>query len=219
MEIIESSIAKETPFRYSSSLILGLSIGNSYFSNENIFELISFASFWSSRIYIMIPDAPMVYSLMAKDYHYGKALREVTRKSNNLANKCKKAIGELRLEKYVQIIRWRDISATPDRHRSYISSLEIVNKSYDSDIEFRKSARETTRAVLLKENSALTEAKIDIGVKFLLEELAFILNSNAILGEKWTVYVYHNKMQLLVDIINSKYNIKTNPNVDWMVIA
>ncbi len=213
LKIKESSISEDVIHSKDISLIIGISINNSYFKEGNIKKLLMWASLYSSSIYIMIPDEPMVHTLIACGNSKEKSERISRLKANSLENKCSRLIKELSL-RCVTIIRWDYLI----NNKEYLNTFSQINKAYEQDISFNNAIRKATIEVL-KNNSILeiTIENINIGVEFFLKELAFITYSNLILKVKDTAYVYHKTTEILRDIIYKNYYFHSNSNVDFIV--
>ena len=212
MEIKEySSIGNEVA-QGGQTLVVGISINNSYFKAENLEKLIAWASARARSVYLMIPDEPAAYTLMALGKTEEVAKKTARRKSNTLENKCRSIIQHLAIDN-AEVIRWRDI--TPSRH--YQNALVGIHQAYNDDIYFRQAIISTTRAVLKNGGTAGPDSNaIKTGIEFLFQELAFITQANSILGEGKTAYVYHHTMHVLKNIIEGQYSFKADPHVGFI---
>jgi tRNA-dependent cyclodipeptide synthase len=196
------------------SCIIGVSINNSYFKDENIRNLLIWASSFAKSLYIMIPDEPAIHTLLALGYSKEKAERKARLKSNNVENKCVRIISDLKI-KNVIILRWKDIKVSP----LYVKRLNEIRSLYTSDQFFKDAIDSTTKNVILGNISGvITNEQINLGINFLFEELAFILHSTIILGESNVMYVYHKTMELMKNIIAGKYDISSSLNVHFITI-
>lgn len=213
LQIKEASLSDKVFTNKESSFIIGLSINNSYFKENNIKKLLVWSSLHAKSTYVMIPDEPMVHTFIALGYDKNKAEKIARLKANALENKCLRLVQELDLV-YVTIIRWGSIV----NNEHYINALKQIKEAYKLDNNFNQAIRKATVEVV-KNNSILeiTEEKINIGVEFFLKELAFISYSNLILEVKDTAYVYHRTTEVLRDIIYKKYSFHSSPNVDFIV--
>lgn len=215
MKIIESSDGLDDISNYRYSLILGISINNSYFNCENLEKLISWAVIQSNHVYIMIPDEPAIHTLMAIGYQRKEAENKSRLKSNALTNKCTRIIENLSQKDVIHIIRWKDLV----NNNHYKKAYYLIEKAYEYDYAFRYDIRETTRAVLDSSVQNSTKENIDTGVIFLLKELAFILYSNLILNEEKTLYMYHKTMGILKNILRGEYqHLEINTNVGFVTV-
>lgn len=214
MEIKETSLKNiEDLKRKEISFIIGISINNSYFKPENIKKLISWSSNFAKSIYIMIPDEPSVYTMMACGRSQEESIKISRLKSNNIENKCLRIISDLKVEN-ITIIRWKNVKD----NIFYLNAKKQIKNLYYLDVDFKNAIIQTTKNVILANvGSVVSESSIDLGVNFLFEELAFILYSTVILKEEKTIYVYHKTMQLMKDIIENKYNnLLFNSNIDFI---
>lgn len=205
MEIREYSPIGNEVAQGGQTLVVGISINNSYFKQENLEKLIHWASATAQSVYIMIPDEPAVYTLMALGKTEEDSVRAARLKSNVLENKCVKVAQVLNVNT-VKVIRWKDIIP----NEKYQNALVEIKQAYNVDTAFREAVRSTTGAVLQDGGS------IEIGIEFLFQELAFISQANQILGVGKTAYVYHKTMDILRDIIAGEYCFKADPCVGFI---
>jgi cyclo(L-tyrosyl-L-tyrosyl) synthase len=214
MKIIESSSVGTEVLDERQTIILGVSINNSYFKKGNLERLITWASSKAKNVIVMIPDKPSVYTMVACGYEHDKAEREARLKANSLENKVIEIVAEHWI-KNVSVIRWNKLVGNP----RYLESLVQMKHEYDTDLCFRHATRQMTAEVITNGTSAAaSKDQVDTGVCFLLEELAFILNAPAILGEEKVAYVYHKPIKILKDLLAGEYHYEPLPNVEFMTV-
>ncbi|MCL5407244.1 MAG: tRNA-dependent cyclodipeptide synthase [Patescibacteria group bacterium] len=214
MKIISQSSAGKESIENHDSALIGLSIRNSYFKEDNLKELIKWADENFANVFIMIPDIPAVDTLKSLGYNENRARQKAQLASNNLENKCISIIEEFGIEDKSKIIRWEDVINNPE----YTSSYKKLCDLYELDQNFKQDVRDSTNAVIEFHGSDLpSEKAINIGVGFLLKELAFISESAKILGVKKCAYIYHRPMSVYENLISGKYNIKTHENSGYII--
>ena len=212
MEITETSIVGQQVLEERQTLIIGISLNNSYFKEENLRKLITWATGHSESVYIMIPDEPAVHTLSALGETEKEAQRIAQLKSNNLANKCNRIIQENQLTT-VRVIRWKDFK----ENASYVQTLFDIKTAYGNDVILKQSLREATTHVLHAGGTrVVTEGEIDLGTQFLFKELAFITHADTILGVQKVAYVYHRTMPVLREIVEGIYSFKASPNIGFI---
>jgi tRNA-dependent cyclodipeptide synthase len=214
MKIAEFSIAGREALNEHKTIIVGMSVNNSYFNEENIKKLLLWARENSESIYVMIPDIPAVSTFLSLGYSNVDAERKARLKSNNLENKCKKIIEQLGIQDVI-IIRWEDLMGS----FQYLESIAAIKYAYGNDCSFKDALRSTTRNVLVHAGKAeITDELIDYGVLFLLQELAFITQSSRVLQQDKVAYVYHQTMDVLKNIISGRYTFLSDPNVGFVTV-
>ena len=206
LTISECSSVGSLVLKEKGSIIVGISINNSYFKEPNLEKILSWSQCNASKVYIMIPDEPSIHTLIAIGYAHKKAENITRLKSNALENKCLKIIQGLNSSVF-NVLRWKSIVGS----LAYLESLCEMNNLYCTDVNFRKALRDTTAEVVSKYiQHAPTEIEIDNAVVFLIKELSFICNSNNILDSSNVAYLYQNTMNVLRDIVYGKYSFKTS---------
>lgn len=211
LHVKESSVIGQEVLNEQQSIIIGISINNSYFKEENLLRLISWGSTRAQSVAIMIPDLPAISTLMALGMPEDKARREARKKANNLENKCRAIIERLSLQD-ISIVRWESIVG----NINYLQALIAIKEAYDQDDLFRIALRSTTEEVIAAHmHETPSASRIDTGVQFLLQELAFICRSPKIIRQEKVAYVYHHTMQVMKDIMEDKYSFKA-PSVGFI---
>ncbi len=195
------------------AIIIGISINNSYFKEENIEKLLLWATAHTEKVYIMIPDEPAIHTLVALGKSEKRAETLARLKSNSLENKCREIMKRFNLD--ARIIRWKSIRES----QQYLSVLSKIERAYNAEIGFREAIREMTAKVLSNGKMVSTSDKeIEEGIKFLFKELAFIVYSDRILQEQKTAYVYHKTMHVMKDIFENRYSFRPSPNVGFLTV-
>ena len=98
--------------------------------------------------------------------------------------------------------------------------MKEIEALYSKNKLFQKYCDDTTKEVLngkTKENIDFEKA-VKIGVKYLLEELAFVLASPLIFGVSKTAYIYHNRWPIYENLVNGKYDKKVRNDVGFFLV-
>ncbi len=193
--------------------VIGISLDNSYFSQENIEKILSWCDEpeWAVSNVIMIPDEPFVHTLVASGIPEQEAIKKARLKANALENKCKKVQTKNQLEIY----RWSRVK----KEISYIVSLDMINSLFLNNESFKKNCCTLTRDVLINRGvDEPSDAQIHRGVRFILEELAFIYGSKNIAGAGSTCYVYHKKFDILYYLLSGQYSIPGTDEVFSLIL-
>lgn len=212
MHIIDSS---EKLISNTQTILLGISINNSYFKESNLEKIIKWSKEYGKNTYIMIPDEPAVHTMIALGASSNDAERKARLKSNSLENKCRVLIECLGVEG-TTIIRWGSLAPS----LLYLESLCEIKYAYDHDPLFQERLRSATKEVLVANGCADTRSSVlDDGVVFLLKELAFIARADVILSEPKVLYVYHKTMAVLKEIIQGRYMFKPSAGVGFLTVS
>lgn len=214
MIIHSKSDTGDKAFKEKEGALIGLSIRNSYFKDENLHELISWAKDNFKHVNIMCPDQPAVHTLRSLGYDEKKAKEKANLACNNLENKCKRIIEELGIAGRSKIIRWDDL----EKNEKYNSMYRKMKELYEKDSAFRNDARGATKQVIEHHGTELPmEEAIDIGIEFFLKELALILNAADILGIPKSAYIYHKEMPVLEKLLNGEYSFAPPKNNGYII--
>ncbi len=195
-------------------LAFGVSLYNSYFTEDRITRLLQKVAGPNRSIYLVIVDLPVAHNLRAigKDDLYIK--NKIRQHGNNMVNRCRRAVETSGVE--ATILNWEAIASS----NLYKVGVERFHKLYEEDPKFREEARKVTSGVLSNKLRVIaTEQQIDVAVSFVLEELAFFWRGDEILGEDKLVNAYHSEMKILRDLIAGAYHIEVRPSISHRVIS
>ncbi len=197
--------------------IIWMSTGNSYFSPDNIQRIIEFCSERFSVIRILAPFEPAIHTYKSIGYEEKRASRKAKLNSNRLKNHTRKTIEKISNKKIdIKIIDW-DADISSNEH--YKKILKAIEKLYSENESFQKNADSTTEQVLKNKIKPGKDAQesVKTGVRYLFEELAFVLASPLIFQVKQTAYIYHKRWPILENLVNGKYD-KIRKNVGFLLI-
>lgn len=207
--------------------IIAMSIGNSYFNEKKIGELLPFANNHFSDLRILIADIPSIHTYQAIGYDEKTAKKKTRLAGNRLRNYCNRVIAKMSGNNLKHSIRFIDWNKEVSKNKEYQKQLKIIKELYDKHLDFkdhvhhevkirheiclqcfREDSRNTTREVLqnkIKESINI-ESAIEEGVKYLLEELAFLLASPNIFSVNNVVYLYHMNWPIYINLIDGMYD-------------
>lgn len=213
MKIVETSTVGAAVLQSrTQTIVLGVSINNSYFKEGNLEQLLLWAPQYAGRVYVMIPDEPMISTFMELGYSEKDAIKKSRLKANNLEAKCRRVIIKHTL--FINVVRWRDINRV-----EYTKALSAITALYELDTSFQNDIYRATESVI-HSNGVVNPSgqQIDIGVNFLLKELAFITYADQILVKEKVAYIYNKTTEVLRYIIDGKYMFKASPNIGYATV-
>lgn len=191
-------------------VVVGVSIGNPYFTAGNIERVLLFTEKRFRRCKIFIADASARHTFQALGYSTSDAVRKARLRGNNLRNKCEHAMRTLGIDSST-FVDWTKVVGS----QAYRKHLETLAVLFSFNSAFRRDAEAATRSVLEKRSDLSEHAgSIEIGVRFLLEELAFLLASPEIYGEREVTYLYHQEWPVFQSLIRGEYE-GTAPHPIW----
>lgn len=191
---------------------IGISLGNKYFTKENIKAYIYWAlRYAKSDVLVVIGDLIHAINLEVLDSRSPEAaLRKALELGDVKFAEVKQIIDELKPEEQakVKLARWRDIL-----HSNYYQeNLAIVLAEYKNNPEFRDCIREIVREGRKDRTETiakLSEERLDRLVEYILNELPHFINGvqGYAGGEVYTVLPYPGLSKLdylFVDIQNKR---------------
>jgi cyclo(L-tyrosyl-L-tyrosyl) synthase len=173
--------------------LIGISPFNSYFSEERIGAIVDFCARDGRPVALFIPDDVTRFTLQARGYTAGEAVRKTRRQIQYLRNKIGRAVGD----PSVPVIGCAELETNVAYARHHAAFLD----AFEADPVFRQSCLETTRWVLsAKEDEEVGMEAALLGVRYLLAELPLFFNAPAILGVPEVVFVYHQCPELIAGL-------------------
>lgn len=215
MDLLNGTQESEMILEESSALLVGISLYNSYFTQEKLNELIRWTSVYKKRTLAIVTDLPVMHNLIAMGKTEAYAKRKVRRHGRNMELRCERAIS-LSGSSLTQIHLWDKFVG----HQVYQRGLEKMNHLYVRDAHFAICARDMTQQVLNNKLGVYAnDDEVEIAVSFLLEELAFLCWSDNLLGEDSVTYIYHQEMVILSKLIRGEFDIEISSNVHHLVVC
>ena len=198
--------------------IIWMSVGNPYFNPEVIKNIVEFCSKKFSKIRILVPFEPAQYTFQALSNDENKAKSKARLNSNRLKNHTQRVLDQIKNKSSdIKIINWSEDILPKEEYKKSLKEIETL---YSTNKLFQKDCNETTREVLngkTKENIDFEKA-VKIGVKYLLEELAFVLASPLIFDVSKTAYIYHHRWPIYENLVNGEYDKKVRNDVGFLLV-
>ncbi len=198
--------------------VIGMSPGNSYFSEEVIEWLLQEVTKQYGAAVVFIADIPAISTYEAVGYSEREARAKAVLKSNNLKNKVARAIENLNLNgKDVHVVDWQNEA---EGNAEYQRHYELMRKMYEENQKFREDVDGTTASVL----KGFGKENLDIQVAtrtanhYLLAELAFLEYAPSYLGTKKITYVYHRSWPVYEKYIGGEYDGQPKSNLSFQIV-
>lgn len=200
--------------------ILGMSPGNSHFSESAIEALIGTAVRRFPHVLVMIPDIPAIDTYCALGYAFSQAKEKAVVKGGNLLrNRTGRVLSHMAgVEQKVRILDWKaDIAP----HPAYGGSRARMEKLYTCSQAFRKAVNETTQHVLEKFDRDIPdmEGATEKAAKYLLAELSFLDAAREILNIQHIDFIYHRPWPIYERLIKGEFDGVKRPHMGFTLIG
>lgn len=206
-------------FEKNAYYIIGMSPGNSYFKDEEITYLLKTSIERFGRVAILIADIPAISTYIALGYTENRARRDkAIPKGNALKNRVRKVMKQLGYaDELVKIIDWEKEIQSND---GYLKEYQKIEQLYKANTNFRKSANSTTQTVLESAGKQIEnlEKATEIGVHYLLSELAFLNFAPSFFCVNKAIYIYHKNWPVFEDYISGKFDNVVKPELDFFLL-
>jgi len=187
-------------------VVVGVSPFNSYFTEEKIAELISWAKANFRAFHIYVPDGPSQFTLEALGYPETKARKKASRQGRWLLNKIRRALCAAELEegKAEQLIL---CSKSLEHDEAYRRLSQEVDAICAVEASFYEGCVETSRWVLngqAGDPEEVTREMLESAVRYLKAELPLFMDSPAIVGASSSVFAYHQCPPFLESLFQTR---------------
>jgi tRNA-dependent cyclodipeptide synthase len=207
-------------------VVMVISPENSYYtnaSNNNIQEHLKCCIKNFSKVYVMIPEGPMVHDYLAEGYDVQSAQRKSRLKCNNLRNKTQRSIdalvsnGNSAVGEKIEVLDWtQDI----ETDKNYIEELYSLTTMYLFNERFRTTVNSAVVDVLKnRKKGKVGEKATSVGSNYVLEELAFMVAAPKMFNQEKMCYSYHKSWKIFEDYINGEFDGKEKKELGFVVIA
>lgn len=199
--------------------IVGLSVGNSYFTQGTIDELLEETTNRFSQTIIMITDKLALHTYKAVGYNHEKAEKKARLDGNALRNRVERSIENVikeEAQQNIELVDWEEVQKT----KSYQQEYENILHLYENNQEFKNVVRDNTKKVLnrkLKPGVKMEQA-IDEAKNYLLKELAFLLATPDIYNQRQVADIYHKNWPVFEKLINGEYNGVQRRDLGFIII-
>lgn len=201
--------------REGGTVVVGMSLRNPYFSSrENIAGLLGFTISHFSEVNIFITSRIAVHTYEGLGYTPQRAATKARLQGNAIRNRVIDQLSSFadgRAE--VNLVDW---DAGVEGHPAFKREHEYLVRLHDRLGDFRHEVRKTTAQVLAVD---VESPQVDIGVPFLLKELAFLLASPEILQVKKVGYIYHRRWPIFENLINGEYDGAARAHIGFLIVA
>ncbi|RLU02073.1 MAG: tRNA-dependent cyclodipeptide synthase [Ketobacter sp.] len=173
------------------SLLIGMSPGNGYFTEENMMHIIGGLCECAPKAYIVIPDLPHVNNFLGMGYPKDIAQRKAKKDINQTKNRLYRAIARLHEKNITNfcLLHWTESIAS---EHIFQDTLTQVMQEYSLNKNFQHCINQVTQDYLLARSQGRTTLNMDValGAIYYLEELALFASQARLFGEKLTVAYY-----------------------------
>lgn len=185
------------------NLGIGISLGNKWFTTENIVELTKWTlSYTKDKVIIYVADSIHAINLEVRNnITFEAAKRNVDRKGMQILEDIKKEV-EARFseseKERIMYLRWNDI--VDDEYQKKVTYLY---KKYKEDVNFANSINNLVREFTNKEERKFSDSQIERLGNYILEELPECLcrvNMGGIVCDAY-VYPHDGPVTILVEKI------------------
>ncbi|WP_129842985.1 tRNA-dependent cyclodipeptide synthase [Streptomyces sp. RFCAC02] len=183
--------------------LIGVSPGNSYFSESRITGLLTWAAARCRAVHVMIPDSAFTHTLLALGYSPGRARRKTSSEASRIRNRVERAAAAAALRPgTLTVFRLAEIEASA----VYRDLLRRAQEAYRDDAATRDSVARVVAPVLRGhlDGASPTADQLDEAAAYLLAETPLLLDTPGLLGVPSSAGIYHRHVAFIDDIYAGK---------------
>lgn len=174
------------------SVLIGMSPGNGYFTEQNIINILYGACQVSPKVYLVVPDEPHIHNYMGIGYPFDKAKRKAKKDNNQTNNRLRRAIEVLRNDLSIEnfsVINW---SREIETNKTYLDNYNLILKAYTENSDFQHCTNTLTYRYLESRLTSRSVLNILVceGVKYYLKELALFTSMSSIIDDNPLIAYY-----------------------------
>lgn len=200
-----SKISECELFGNKEFILIGVSLGNSYFSEERLELIIRGFSKSFQRVAILLVDDLAKHNFKAMGYDEKKIKKKIKNSANHTSNRIKGVIdrtNNLYKKNNIKFYKWSYVES----FEAYHNSLEDVAQLYKSDALFRQNIFNTTSNVIKKYlNSELIQESVEEAKWYFLKELAFGCSINQIFKEEKVLTSYYEDFKFYREFFETSF--------------
>ncbi len=175
-----------------SSILVGISPGNGYFSEKNMISILSGLCKLSPFVYILVPGEIHIHNFLGIGYTADMARKKAKKDTNQTNNRLARVVDIMQSELCISNFKIIDWSSEIEVNTRYQNNLCLILKEYDNNKEFQLSVNVMTYRYLTSRAKCRTINKLNVseGVLYYLKELALFSAFINIFGEKVIIAYY-----------------------------
>ena len=195
--------------------IIGMSVGNSYFTEQVLNNLLPLSNQLFSSVRIFVTDVPARHTFEALGYDSRQAESKARLRGNAIRNKCLRASASEQIT--CDFVDWKsDVEA----NNCYIEARTRIDALYRNSAGFGEAVQKAALEVIA--NSSKTnidpKTKIDIAAQYLIEELAYLDVAPEIHGIAKYAYIYHRPWPIFEHFVAGDFDGRTRDKLGIVLI-
>ncbi|MEA2027434.1 MAG: tRNA-dependent cyclodipeptide synthase [Campylobacterota bacterium] len=200
-----SEINKSEMFNAKEFAFIGISLGNSYFSEERL-ELI-FKAFSSNfkRVAVLLVDELSVHNYRVLGYDEKKTKKKLKANANRAINRMSRAMEKtntLHQKNNIEFYRWSDV----EQFDTYHDVLKKITHLYETNSEFKDTIVQITKDVIEKYlHEQFCDAFLDESKWYFLKEIAFGCCINEFFNEDKVLNCYYQDFKFYREFFETNY--------------
>lgn len=182
------------------SIGVGISLGNKWFTIQNITELVQ----WSlnyTKDYVIVYVADFIHAInleIRSRITYEKALERADKMGTSILEEVKvnleKVLSAEDFEK-IKFVKWKDVV-----DESYQEKVHFLYDKYENDFLFKESIQDIVKNGISKEERLFSKDDINRLGHYLIEEMPEVLSKVKMVGLDCDAYVYPNSGEFVTFI-------------------
>jgi len=200
-----SEISQCEMFNSKEFAFIGISLGNSYFSEERLELILKSFSMNFKRVVILLVDKLSMHNYRAIGYDEQKIKKKVKANSHRAINRISRAIEKTKSvskKENIEFYQWSDVEAFD----AYHDALEKITQLYETYDQFKDTITEITKEVIEKYlHEQFNETFLNESKWYFLKELAFGSCINDFFHEENVLNCYYQDFKFYREFFENDY--------------
>ena len=172
------------------NISIGISLGNKFFSKENLREYLKWSlKYTKGKIIFLIADKihAINYSVRSSDESKNRNIKRALKEGDKIKKKLEELILELSIKEQskVKILRWEEYEQEDGFYKNFIS---IICDEFENNKRFREKILSLIKS-MINDRKFSNEEYLELS-KYLLEEFVFSYSGVKIDSEYFGMYIY-----------------------------
>ncbi|MGP3971592.1 tRNA-dependent cyclodipeptide synthase [Streptomyces sp. 6N223] len=198
-------------------VLIGVSPGNSYFSEARITDLLRWAAARFRRVDVVIPDSAEVETWRALGYADDQAHRRARAKAGRVRNRVTRAwlAAGVPSDRF-GLLLLSEIAGWPRYERLLRESEDAIDTDSALHDTYLRVAGKALRSHL--HGAEPTRAQAERAMRYLVAETPLLLDTPGLLGVDSSVAVYHHRLEFLDQVFHGQSALRPSSRQGFVVV-
>ena len=229
---MECALSRGKRFLMDKSIpkMVGVSMGNSYYTEKRIYNTLKHFSQHTESLYCFFPDKINIHNFTAagcSETKSNRMVRQLTNKCNRWIDNSISKLNNDNINIKVSRINW---TSELESNQFYLESLNFIKQLYMNNTSFADSINSCSYQAVLgyrksytkqdrNTDTTVTQSELNEASNYLLKEFAYVRVAPQILDTPNLLIIYHKDWPEMQHLIDGVYTQQRLPNIGLWIQA